>query len=133
MSDLAAAYWAEVAERARLMHGTREERLEYQSRVFPMEEALASRLDENDPTLIDDLVHIAESAPDPDALGMFGAGSVSEVLYNGGDGTVERMVQAAERSHAFHQALQAGFFGWDGLSRDAKKRLSPLVEPPKAE
>ncbi|MHB8512691.1 MAG: hypothetical protein ACYDCC_10985 [Actinomycetota bacterium] len=128
MSDLPEKYWAEVAERTALMHGTKEQRLEYQTKVFPVEESLATRLDENDPSLIEDLVLIAEAAPNPDALAMFGAGSLSEALYNGGDSVIEQIAEQATKSESFHTALKAAFFGWEGLSKPAKKILSPLVE-----
>jgi hypothetical protein len=125
-SDIANEYWAEAGERAALMSGSREQRLEYQTRSFPIEESLSTRIDEKDPTLIDDLVRIAEAAPDPDALGLFGAGIVWEALYNGGD--VQRLADAARSSRAFLAALQAAFAGWDGITPDGKKLLRPLIE-----
>jgi hypothetical protein len=127
--DIAAAYWTEAAERKRLMHGTREERLEYQTRSFPVEEALSGRIDAGDLTLVDDMVLIAQAAPDEDARGLFGAGALWELLYNGGDAFAEPLEQAAKRSPEFAGALRAAFAGWEGIKPETKQRLRPILEP----
>lgn len=126
--DLAAEYWKEAAERRALAGGTKEQRIEYQTRSFPVEESLSARIDQDDPGLIDDLVAIARTAPDDDALGLFGAGLVWEVLYNGSDDNAERLEAAGKADPRFLEALKAGFAGWDGIKPETKKRLRPLIE-----
>lgn len=126
--DLAAAYWAEFAERNALRTGTKEQKLEYQSRVFPVEDGLATRIDDDDPALLEDMIAIAETAPDPDARGMFGAGILWEYLYNTGDGNAAAIAEAAEGNDAFLEALRAAFAGWDGLGASMKKHLKPLID-----
>lgn len=126
--DLAARYWAEAAERAALKSGTTEQRREYLSKSFPIEEELSTRVDDHDRTLIADLVAIAESAPDPESLELFGAGAVWEALYNADAPMLSQVESSATSSVAFREALVAAFAGWDDLPKDARKRLGPLIE-----
>lgn len=126
--SLAGAYWAEAAERQTLRNGTREQRIEYQSRVFPVEDALASRIDANEPTLLADLVAIAEAAPDAEMLSLFGAGIVWEFLYNTPDKNFAAIADAAVTNSAFMEALRAAFAGWDGLGPNARHHLKPLLD-----
>jgi len=126
--DLAAGYWAEFAERSALRTGTKEQRLEYQSRIFPIEDALATRIDDDDPSLPADLIAIAEAAPDEHARGMFGAGILWEYLYNTADANADAIADAAKNHPAFLDALRAAFAGWDGLGPRMRQHIKPLID-----
>lgn len=126
--DLAAAYWAEFAERAALRTGTKEQKLEYQTRVFPVEDALATRIDDDDPALLADMVAIAGAAPDDASREIFGAGILWEFLYNTADKNAGAITDAAKNNEKFLSALRAAFAGWDGLGPSMKQHLKPLID-----
>jgi len=126
--DLAAAYWQEFAERNALRTGTKEQKLEYQTRVFPVEDGIATRIDDDDPALLADMISIAEAAPDDESRGMFGAGILWEYLYNTSDKNAAAIADAAKNHGAFLDALRAAFAGWDGLGSSMKQNLKPLLD-----
>lgn len=126
--DLAASYWEEFAERAALRTGTKEQKLEYQTRVFPIEDGLATRIDDDDPALLADMIAIADAAPDDTACEIFGAGILWEYLYNTSDKNAAAITDAATKHDRFLFALRAAFAGWDGLGPSMKQHLKPLID-----